>query len=275
VFSPHVAADPVAVMTARSAPLPTVSDAKVARADAWVAFEKDRDVRTQRGERVFFPLALALSAGFAGALAAVVDDASTRSRALLGVSAGLSAAAMLPTMLASSRDARRAWFGIGSTAFALGLGASLVSLEDDHNKRERDPSHGAGNWIGAAVAVQGLAMLPVGLIPGWPSENDYAAYTMLPPEARPDAAARLLLQIDRYEQQVTAWLVLSNIVSAAVLGMGAIVNDDKQERQALGYVAIAPLATALLIGVPRLFVASRNERLSLGQGPSRLGFNAW
>lgn len=257
------------------APSTTVSEAKLARGDAWVAFEQERDVRTQRGERVFFPLSLALQAGFAGALAGVIDDASTRSRVLLGATAGLSALSMLPTMLSSSRDARRAWFGIGSAAFALGLGASLVSLEDDHSKREKDPSHGAENWIGAATAVQGLAMLPVGLIPGWPSENDYAAYRMLPPEARPDAAARLLLQIDRYEQKVTAWLVLSNILSAGVLGMGAIVNDDKQERQALGYVAIIPLATALLVAVPRLFVASRNERFSLGQGPSRLGFNAW
>lgn len=282
--APEVAAETSTVVPAPYpvAPAPSViaegaavSDSKLERADAWVAFELERDVLTQRGERWFFPLSLALQAGFAGALAGTVDDVSTRSRVLLGATAGLSALSMLPTMLSSSRDARRAWFGIGSTAFALGLGASLVSIEDDHGKNDKDPSHGAGNWIGAAAAVQGLAMLPVGLIPGWPSENDYAAYRMLPAEARPDAAARLLLQIDRYEQKVTAWLVLSNILSAGVLGMGAIVNDDKQERQTLGYVAILPLATALLVAVPRLFVASRNERLALGQGPTRLGFNAW
>jgi hypothetical protein len=273
---------PVAAVSPPSAPPPTVSgpravvtDKRLERADAWVAFEQQRDVRTQRGERVFFPLSLALQAGFGAALAVVTDDASTRSRVLLGASGGLAAAALLPSMLASSRDARRAWFGVGSAAFAVGLGASLISLENDHSKRENNPSHGAENYVGAAVAVQGLAMLPVGLIPGWPSDKDYEAYSMLPPEARPDAAARLLLQIDRYEQRVTAWLVLSNILSAGVLGVGAIVNDDKQERQALGLVSIVPLATSLLVAVPRLFVASRIERFSLGQGPARLGFNFW
>jgi hypothetical protein len=274
VSPPGVAPTPAAAPV--SAPSAVVSDPRVERANAWVTFEQERDVRTQRGERLFFPLSLALQAGFGVAIASLPDDGiSTRSRALLGVGGGLAAAAMLPTMLASSRDARRVWFGLGSTAFALGLGAGLISVENDHSKSDTDPSHGAGNWLGAAVIVQALGVLPCMFIPGWPSENDYAAYAMLPAEARPDAAARLLMQIDRYEQRVTAYLILSNILSAGVLGAGAVVNDDKQERQTLGLWSLLPLGTALLIAVPRLFVASRNERFSLGQGPSRLGFNFW
>jgi hypothetical protein len=255
--------------------VPAVADERLTQADAWVRFERERDVRTMRGERVFFPLSLVLQAGFGSALAVVTDDTSKRTRALFGASGGLAAAALLPAILSSSRDARRAWFGIGSAAFAVGLGASLISLENDHAKRENDPSHGAEKWIGAAVAVQGLAMLPVGLMPGFPDAKDYEAYALLPPEARPDAAGRLLLQIDRYEQRVTGALILSNLLAVTLLGVGAITNDDQQERQALGVVALAPLATALFMAVPRLFVASRNERFTLGEGPSRLGFNAW
>jgi len=250
-------------------------ETKLAQSDAWVAFERERDIRTVRGEKVFFPLALLAQAGFGAALAVVADDVSTRTRTLLGVSGGLSAATLLPYLLSSSRDGKRAWFGVGSTAFAVALGASLISLEDDHKNREDDPSHGAQNWIGTAIAVQGLAMLPIGLMPGWPSDKDYEAYAMLPPEARPDAANRILLQIDRYEQRVTGAIILSNLLAMTILGVGAMVNDDKQERQAIGAVSLVPLATSLLIAVPRLFVASRNERFSLGQGPSRLGFNAW
>ena len=274
-----VGAQPSTVGTTNSAlntPSPVVTDKRLERADAWVAFEQERDVRTQRGERVFFPLALAAQAGVGIAIASLAEEGtSKRSRALFGAGGGLAAAAMLPTMLASSRDARRAWFGVGSTAFALGLGAGLISLENDQSKRDEDPSHGAGNWLGAAVIVQALGVVPSMFIPGWPSEQDYAAYAMLPAEARPDAAARLLMQIDRYEQRVTAYLLLSNILSAGVLGAGAVVNDDKQERQTLGFWSLVPLGTALLIAVPRLFVASRNERFSLGQSPTRLGFNFW
>lgn len=249
-------------------------NSKVLLGDAWVTFEQQRDQRTQRGERVFFPLSLALQTGVGVGLAVVADDASVRSRALLGVSGGLAAAALLPTIISGSRDARRAWFGIGSAAFTLGLGVSLLSLASDHENNEDNPSHGAERYMGAAVALQGLALLPIGLMRGFPDSADYEAYFKLPLEARPDAAARLLMQIDRYEQRVTGAIVLSNIVMLAVLGLGAVVNSDREERQALGAVAVAPLVTSLLT-VPRMFIASRNERFTRGQAPSRLGFNAW
>ncbi|HEX5660103.1 MAG TPA: hypothetical protein VFX59_23065, partial [Polyangiales bacterium] len=82
-------------------------------ADAWVAFEGQRDQRTRSAERVFFPLTLGVEGALAVAYAVGASDVTDTSKILAGVTAGVTLAAMVPTLLAKSRGGRRAWFAAG------------------------------------------------------------------------------------------------------------------------------------------------------------------
>ncbi|MDB4987048.1 MAG: hypothetical protein JWN04_2226 [Myxococcaceae bacterium] len=255
-------------------PLPPVRHPVLTPADAWVLFEQQRDLQTARAEKLFFPLALGLQAGLGVGLAAV-SDAPAGSRIALGVAGGLAAASILPTMLSSTRDGSRAWFGAGSAAFALGVGASLIALDLQSRHNDEGARHADGRFLGSAVALQGLVMLPIGLIQGFPSAEDYAAYARLPLSARPEAAARILRQIDRYEQRTTGFVLLGNLAAALVLTAGIVADRNRQDRTEMAALSFAPLGTALLAVVPRLFTGSRVERLAVGEAPRRMAFNAW
>lgn len=245
----------------------------VARADEWVTFEQARDQRAQRAERTFYPLGLGLQAALGGAFAIAGDEPmSGRTRALFGVSSALAAGAMFPTFAVRDRNARRAWFAVGSAAFSVGFGAGLFSLSRDEDGDRTPYAEDALPWMGVAAMVQGLALLPIGFIAGPPDEEAFAAHVHLPPETRIANAARLLEKIDRYEQHLTAVVLLSNVLAAGVLGAGAVVEQNREDRKMLGFVAIAPIASALLV-LPRLFVRPRLARFMLGQPATRLPLN--
>lgn len=244
------------------------------RADAWVAFERARDQRAQRAERVTYPLLLGLAAA-TGTTLSLLDGESVsgRTRGLFAASGALAAGAMVPTIALRDRNARRRWFGLGSTAFSLGFGAALISV--GHDEQEADREDGVvPRWAGIAAIVQGLALLPMALIPGLPEARDYEAHAALPAEARLESAARLLAKIDRYEQRLVGIAVIANVLAAGALGIGAIQAGARDDRRALGFIALAPIASALL-GLPRLFVRPRLERLMHGEAPDRLPLNPW
>ena len=197
---------------------------------------------------------------------------SGRTRAFFGVSSALAAGAMFPSFAVRNRDARRAWFAVGSAAFSAGFGAGLFSLSRDEHGDVTPTAQGALPWMGVAAMIQGLALLPIGFIDGPPDDEEFVAHAHLPREARMANAARLLAKIDRYEQHLTAVVLLSNVLAASVLGAGAVVEQDRQDRRALGFVSIAPIASALL-AIPRLFVRPRLSRFTFGQPAVRLPMN--
>jgi hypothetical protein len=242
---------------------------QLAHADAWVAFEGQRDQRTRTAERVFFPMMLGIEGALAAAYAAGATDVSDASRVIAGVTAGLTLGAMVPTILAKSRAARRGWFAGGAALFSLGAAATLITApgknESDHSAR----------WAGASVAVQGLVMLPIGFIAGFPEESDYEAYKLLPPAERPAAAARLIARVDRFEQRAAAVALWSMLASAVVLGVGAAVANDRDQARVLGGLTLAPVLTALSVIAPRLLQRSRLDRFNFGEAPRKLPLNGW
>lgn len=242
---------------------------QLALADAWVAFETNRDQRTRSAERVAYPLLLGVEAALAGAYAVGVTDVTDASRILAGVTAGVTVGAMIPTILARSRGARRAWFAGGAALFSVGAGATLIAAE---GKGESDHS---ARWAGASIAVQGLMMLPVGFIPGFPEESDYEAYKSLPASERPAAAARLLARIDRFEQRAAAIAIGSMLASAVVLGVGAALAEDRDQARVCGGLTLAPVLTMLTLLAPRLLVRSRLDRYGFGEAPRKLPLNGW
>lgn len=239
-------------------------------ADAWVAFEAERDARTRSAERVFFPLTLAIQAGLGAAYAFAAEDVTKTSRVIAGATAGLSLAAMVPTILTRSRTGRRAWFSAGAASFAFGAGATFITANNEGGDAEF-----TGRWVGASVALQGLAFLPLALIPGFPEEEEYEAYKSLPAHERAEAAARLLARIDRFEQRVTAISVFSAVAGAAVLAAGALVSDDRDSSRTLAGLSLIPIGTLVAIFGPRLFVRNRSDRFAVGERPTKLPFNGW
>lgn len=239
---------------------------RVRLADSWVAFEGERDRRTRTAEKVFFPLALGLQAALGAAYAVGAEDVSDTSRIIAGTTAGLALASMVPTILSRTRGGRRGWFSAGSALFAFGAGATIITADSDDR---------AARWAGASVAVQGLALLPLALIPGFPDEEDYQSYLSLPESQRPAAAARLLARVDRFEQRVTAISIVSALVGAAVLATGALTSDDKEQARTLAGLSLIPLGTMLVVFAPRLFVRSRVDRYGVGDAPTKLPFNGW
>jgi hypothetical protein len=237
-------------------------------ADGWVEFEAKRDERTRAAERVFFPMALGMEGALAAAYAAGASDVTDTSRILAGVTAGLTVAAMVPTILAKSRSGKRAWFAAGAAAFSLGAGATLIAAPEAG-------SDDSARWAGASIAVQGLLMLPVGFIPGFPEEHEYEAYRKLPASERPAAAAKLLARIDRFEQRTAAIAIWSTLASAVVLGVGAAVSEDREQARVLGGLTLAPVVSALALFAPRLLVRSRLDRFAFGEAPRRLPLNGW
>jgi len=242
---------------------------RVRLADDWMSFEEQRDARTRAAERVFFPLALGLEAGLGIAYAVAAEDVSQRSRIVAGVTAGLALGAAVPALLSSSRTGRRAWFAAGAAAFAFGAGATIITAP----KAGEDER--AARWTGASVALQGLAFLPLALIPGFPDEAEYQAYKRLPESERPDAAARILTRIDRFEQRATAISLLSALSGALVLAAGALSSNDRDQARTLAGLSLVPLGTMLIAFTPRLFVRSRLDRFSVGEKPVKLPFNGW
>lgn len=242
---------------------------KVRHADAWVAFEAERDSRTRPAERVFFPLVLGVESALGVAYAVGSKDVPDTSRILAGTTAGLALAAALPSLLSRSRTARRAWFAAGNAVFSLGAGATIITAQD------KDSHNHAARWVGSAVALQGLAFLPLALIPGFPDEADYEAYRLLPESERPDAAARLLARIDRFEQRATAISLFSALSGAIVMSVGAMVSDDREQSKTLAGLSLIPLGTIFALLAPRLFVRSRIDRYLEGEKPTKLPFNGW
>jgi hypothetical protein len=239
-------------------------------ADAWVAFEAERDARTRSAERVFFPLTLAVQAGLGAAYAFAAEDVTKTSRIIAGATAGLSLAAMVPSILTRSRTGRRAWFSAGAASFAFGAGATFITANNDGGDGEF-----TGRWVGASVALQGLAFLPLALIPGFPEEEEYEAYKSLPAHERSAAAAKLLARIDRFEQRVTAISVFSAVAGAAVLAAGALVSDDRDSSRTLAGLSLIPIGTIVAMFGPRLFVRNRTDRFAVGDRPTKLPFNGW
>jgi hypothetical protein len=244
------------------------------KADAWVLFEQQRDRHTRRGEKIFYPLSLGLLAA-AGTAFAVTSDVPTGARIAWGVAGAASAAALLPTMLSVSRDSSRAWFTAGMSAFLVAAGTGLAIVDAKANPEDEDSLRESGCWIGASVALQGLALLPIGFIAGFPKQHDYDLYWKLPAEARPQAAARILRQIDRFEQRATAISLLSSLAGAVALSIGVLVVDNGDARKEVAAFSLAPLTGALLGVVPRPFAGSRLEHLATGEPPRRMAFNAW
>ncbi|HEY6878439.1 MAG TPA: hypothetical protein VI299_10500 [Polyangiales bacterium] len=238
-------------------------------ADSWIAFETSRDQRTRSAERAFYPLVLGVEAALAGAYAAGVTDVTDASRILAGVTAGVTLGAMVPTLLTKSRGARRAWFAGGAALFSAGAGATLIAAQ---GKGESDHS---ARWAGASIAVQGLMMLPVGFIPGFPDEADYEAYRALPSSERPEAAARLLARIDRFEQRAVAIAIGSMLASAVVLGVGAGFAEDRDQARTCGGLTLVPVLSMLTALAPRLLVRSRLDRYGFGEAPRKLPLNGW
>jgi hypothetical protein len=243
---------------------------KLQLADSWVAFEAERDRSTRTAERVFFPLALGLEAGLGIAYAVAAEDVSQTSRIVAGVTAGLALGAMVPTILSRSRSGRRGWFAAGGTAFAFGAGATIITAPENNGSDER-----SARWVGASVALQGLALLPIGLIAGFPDEADYQAYLRLPESQRPDAAARLLARIDRFEQRVTAISLWGAVAGAVVLAVGALTANERDESRTLAGLSLVPLGTIVTMFAPRLLVRGRLDRYSGGERPTKLPFNGW
>ncbi|MDB4971912.1 MAG: hypothetical protein JWN48_253 [Myxococcaceae bacterium] len=243
--------------------------------DAWVAFEQTRDKHTVRAERWLYPLLLGAEA-VAGIALAVASSRDSRAASIAaGIGGGLAGAALLPTMLSSSRSGARAWFGVGTTSFTLGLSAALVATDLQHRHDEADPSYERGRWLGPALALQGLVMLPIGLMPGLPTQQDYDAYWRLPPEARPLAAARILRKVDKFEQRSAALALLGSLASSIVLAAGVTRTQNHAARTELAAWSMIPLGTALLGIVPRMFMSSRTERFVIGEAPRRMALNAW
>jgi hypothetical protein len=245
--------------------------AELKHADAWVAFEANRDGRTRKAEKVTFPLLLGIETALAVAYAATITEASDTSRVLAGATAGLTLAAMLPSVLASSRSSRRAWFTGGAAAFAVGAGATFLTAEGkqddgaDHNLR----------WVGASVAVQGLLLLPAGFIAGLPEESEYQAYALLPAAERPAAAARLITRVDRFEQRAAAIALFSTLAGAVVLGVGALASNNEDQARSLGGLTLVPVFTSLVAYAPRLFQRTRLDRFNFGEPPRKLPLNGW
>lgn len=250
-------------------------ESKISQADAWIGFEQQRDKKTARAERVFFPLSLALTGALLGG-AAAAPGVPTAARIGLGTSAGLAVASMLPTMLAPSRDGRLSWFAAANAVTSLGLGASIVALDLAERHDAHNPSHGGGRWAGAAIGMQALLLfVPIALMKGFPDDSEYEAYWKLSAEARPEAAARLLRRIDEFEEITTALTLMSTIAASTVLAVGSMRVDDHSERVSLGALSAGFLGTSLLFAVPRLFAGSRVDHYAVGGAPKRLGFNLW
>jgi hypothetical protein len=245
--------------------------AELKHADAWVAFEAKRDGHTRKAEKVTFPLLLGIETALAVAYAATITEASDTSRVLAGVTAGLTLAAMVPTVLASSRSSRRAWLAGGAAVFAVGAGATLLTAE---GKQDDGADHTA-RWGGASLAVQGLLMLPVGFIAGFPEESEYQAYALLPAAERPAAAARLITRVDRFEQRAAAIALFSTLASAVLLGVGALASNNEDQARSLGGLTLAPVFTSLVAYAPRLFQRTRLDRFNFGEPPRKLPLNGW
>ncbi|MET0284308.1 MAG: hypothetical protein ABW352_07550 [Polyangiales bacterium] len=236
--------------------------------DGWVEFEAKRDERTRAAERVFFPMALGIEGALAAAYAAGASDVTDSSRIIAGVTAGVTVAAMVPTILAKSRSGKRAWFAAGAAVFSLGAGATLIAAPQDSSDK-------SARWAGASLAVQGLMMLPVGFIQGFPEESEYEAYRKLPDSERPAAAAKLLARVDRFEQRAAAIALWSTLASAVVLGVGAAVTEDGDQARVLGGLTLVPVVSALALFAPRLLVRNRLDRFAFGEAPRRLPLNGW
>ncbi len=271
-------ASPPSSAPAPSEPVPAVGEEQHAmhayylhqlqHADAWVAFEGKRDERTRAAERAFYPMLLGIEGALGLAYAAGATGVTDASKVVAGVTGGLTLAAMVPTLLSKSRPGRRAWFAGGAALFAVGAGATLIAAphkDDDKSAR----------WAGASLAVQGLLMLPVGFIPGFPEASEYEAYARLPASERPAAAAKLLARVDRFEQRAAAIGLISSLASALVLGVGAALSDDRDQARVLGGLTMAPVISALALFAPRLLVRSRLDRFAFGEAPRRLPLNGW
>lgn len=241
---------------------------RVRRADAWIAFEGERDRRTRAAERAFYPLTLGLEAALAGAYAGVAEGVTSTSRVIAGVTAGVTLAAAVPTLLTRDRQKQRAWFATGASLFSIGAGVTLALAPE-----QRADEHTA-RWLGASVALQGLAFLPFALIPGFPDEREYQSYLQLPESERADAAARILARIDRFEQRAAAITMTSALLGALVLSAGAVTADNRRDARSLAGLTLAPLGAILLLA-PRLFVRGRLDRFSVGDAPTKLPFNGW
>lgn len=263
-----VKAEPMSARDEDSRAMQAYFGQQLQHADAWVAFETQRDQRTRSAERVFFPLALGVEGALAAAYAVGASDVTDTSKILAGVTAGVTLAAMVPTIIAKSRGGRRAWFAAGAAAFSLGAGATLMTAPHDSDDK-------SARWAGASLAVQGLLMLPVGFIQGFPEQEDYEAYHRLSPSERPQAAAKLLARIDRFEQRAAAIAIWSMLASAVVLGVGAAVQDDGDQARVLGGLTLVPVVSALALFAPRLLVRTRLDRFSFGEAPRRLPLNGW
>jgi hypothetical protein len=264
--APRTASVPPGAVGEQAAAAP---DRRAQLADAWVAFEAERDRRTRKAEQVFYPLMLGGEAALGIAFAVGAKDVTNTSRVLAGVTAGLTLGAMVPTIVSRSRSGKRAWFTAGAALFALGAGATIATAADN-DSRDR-----SARWAGASVALQGLALLPIALIPGFPEESEYEAYRRLPESERPAAAARILTRIDHFEQRVTAISLFGALSSAVVLAAGALVSDNHDQSRTLAGLSIIPIGTVLAVFAPRLFVRNRNDRYSVGEAPTKLPFNGW
>ena len=250
-------------------------DTQLARADAWIAFEQKRDVTTARAQRIFYPSALALQAGILG-FATAAHGVPTSARIALVAGAGLTAAAIIPTLASYSLDRQRLWFALGSAAAALGTGGGLIAADLAQRHDAHNASHGGGLWAGAAIGMQALlVLLPLALMDGFPDPSEYSSYARLPADQRPAEAARILRKLDRFEQFANGLSLLGAIAGSTVLAVGSARVADHGERRGMAALSGVMLGSSLLFSVPRLFGPSRLESFATGGPPARLGFNMW
>lgn len=242
-------------------------------ADRWMEHEHERQLREVRANRWFVPIFLGVNAVGAAGFGALATDVPAASRGFAVAGGVLAAAAIFPSVTAKSQSRSRMWFGLGSLASSAALGASLFFADPEprpHDEGYGDARTGTG-WLGLAIAVSSLTLMPGFLLPGRPELEDYERYRTVPLEQRDAVAARLLRRLDQADRRGALIGVLSSLAAAAVAAVGASTLRDPEERKVLLALGIPQLVT-LAVALPTLFRDTRLERFVAGDPPRKSRF---